>query len=214
MDIINYAEQINKINNNDYFVNLPNLSISQFLKTQECFISAVDHWSKMLGLMLYHLPTEKRVVIIRNLYDEHGEGDLSKTHTNTFKLLLESLNYKENILIYNPNLPSYSIVSKFNQGLYDAINSESWQYSVAMMGMIEYTYITVSTHIHHYLTKYLPVENINHYSLHEVLDVEHATELFGLLDENINENIKEDIINGMNKGYELMNTLYDELSKL
>lgn len=209
-NILDYANNVNNINFNKYFINLQNIPpINNFLKSQECFISAVDNWSRVFGLLLYYLPTDHhRSIIIKNLYDEHGEGDINKSHVNTFKLLLLSLNYNEEILLYNETLPSYKYIKIFNEKLKDVINTKNWIYSVAMLGMIEYTYITVSKNIHNYLCNYLTADDINHYSLHEILDVSHSTELFSLLPE-----LTDESKDGLNYGYNLMNELYINLTE-
>ena len=214
--LLKYADDINKINNNNYFIGLSrNPNIDKFLISQECFISAVDHWSRLLGLLLFYVPTDKeRLIIIKNLNDEHGHGDLNNSHTNTFKLLLKSLNYNKDILLYNENLQSYSYVDKFNNDLKKTIMTKNWVYSVAMLAMIEYTYIVVCKNIHDYLLKFLPVDEINHYSLHETLDVTHATELFSLLIPYIkNDELSDCIKEGMVNGYTTMNELYSSLSQ-
>lgn len=214
--LLKYADEVNKINNNNYFITLSkNPDINKFLISQECFISAVDHWSRLFGLLLFYVPTDKeRLIIIKNLNDEHGHGDLNNSHTNTFKLLLKSLNYKNDILLYNENLQSYSYVDKFNNNLKKAVTTKNWVYSVAMLAMIEYTYIVVCKNIHNYLLNFLPVDEINHYSLHETLDVTHATELFSLLMPHIkNEELSDCIKEGIVNGYTVMNELYSSLSQ-
>jgi hypothetical protein len=212
--LLKYADDINLIDNNNYFTTLAkNPNIDKFLISQECFISAVDHWSRLLGLLLFYVPTDKeRLIIIKNLNDEHGEGDLNSSHTNTFKLLLKSLNYDKDILLYNEELQSYNYVNKFNNNLKDIITTQSWIYSVAMLAMIEYTYVIVSKNIHIYLLNYLPINEINHYSLHETLDVTHvthATELFDLLIPYMKNNeLSSEMKSGIITGYTIMNELY------
>jgi len=215
--LLDYADVVNNIDNNNFFIKLSKIpDIDKFLVTQECFISAIDNWSKLLGLLIFYLPTDKeRLTIIKNLYDEHGDGDLNKSHTNTFKLLLKSLNYDKNILLYNDNLSSFNYVNKFNNDLKDIIMTKNWVYSVAVLGMIEYTYITVSKNIHNYLLNFLPADQINHYSLHETLDVTHATELFELIVSYIkNDELCPDIKQGILSGYNIMNELYSSLYEL
>lgn len=214
--LLKYTDDVNKINDNNYFITLSkNPNIDKFLISQECFISAVDHWSRLFGLLLFYVPTDKeRLIIIKNLNDEHGDGDLNNSHTNTFKLLLKSLNYNKDILLYNKNLQSYSHIDKFNNNLKHVITTKNWIYSVAMLAMIEYTYIVVCKNIHNYLLNFLSVDQINHYSLHETLDVTHATELFSLLIPYMkNDELSLDMKEGITNGYNIMNELYSSLSE-
>ena len=206
-------QEINKIDTNPYFQKLNTTKIENFLKSQECFIDAVDNWSKVLGILLSKVPTFKeRAIIIDNLYDEHGEGNIVNSHVNTFSKFMKSLGYEEDLLINNDNLPSHNHVKSFNDSLLEKVNNESWLFSVAMLGMIEYTYITVSKNIHKYVAQFIISEDIHHYSLHEIVDVKHATDLFELILPY--ENIKtEMIINGLITGYNLLAKLYDDLSQ-
>jgi hypothetical protein len=214
-EILTYAKNLNIIDNNPYFVTLNKIpDTKKFLLSQECFISAVDNWSKALGLLLFYAPSYKeRLVLVKNLYDEHGNGDLKLSHVNTFKSLLRSLNYQHEILIYNNTLPSYSIVDKFNNSINAAIMEKTWVYSIAMLAMIEYTYITVSKNIHNYLSNFLPRDEINHYSLHETIDETHAQELFDILEPIINIGSNMDVIkNGIKDGYDYFYILYESLN--
>ena len=211
-EILELANTLNQISTTSYFTTLPTTPIDGFLNSQECFISAVDNWSRVLGTLLLYLPSDKeRAVIIENLNDEHGNGDITKSHVNTFSALLTSLGYQKTIKVYNENLPSYSAVKKFNDNLLNEIQKGDWIYSVALLGMIEYTYIEASKHIHNYLLIYLQELQINHYSTHEVVDVRHATELFRLL-EPVKDSHGLLIIKGMYTGYTLLKNLYNDLA--
>jgi hypothetical protein len=208
--ILEYAKNINDINNNKYCLYLSDTpSLDKFLLSQESFIYGIDNWSKLLGLMIFYVPSvTERNTLIKNLYDEHGDGDINKSHVNTFKTLLSSLGYNRE---FNTNDPSYQYIKNFNEQLINNIKSKNQIFSIAMLGMIEFTYTSISKNIHQYLCNFLPKENINHYSCHEVLDASHSEELFELLvpyqDTNIND-ISEDI----KEGYQIIFELYNKLS--
>lgn len=216
--ILTIAKETNKINENSYFKNLnsstlkKNYDLKLFLDSQETFISAIDNWSKVLGLMLSKVPSDsQRSVIIENLNDEHGCGDLTKSHVNTFRMLLISLNYDKEIKLYNTTSPSYNSVRNFNVNLTNKINDSNWIFSIAILGMIEYVYVDVSKFIHNYLCNFLQSDKINHYSTHKILDVHHYTTLFELLVPHIKTNYDE-IYFGMRYGYKLINELYLSLN--
>lgn len=227
MKILDIAKYINKIDQNPYFQTLENVpNVEQFLTSQISFIKAVDHWSKILGYMLTVLPSDKeRSVIIENLYDEHGDGNPDNTHVNTFKRFIKSLDNShssDNSDGYNNSydsydgynitkLPSYEPIKEFNNRLMSKIKVSSWIYCVCMLGMIEYTYITVSRFIHNYVSNFMNPENINHYSLHEIVDVKHATDLFSLAEPYFDEHQSE-IIEGLRYGYLCMDDMYKRLS--
>jgi hypothetical protein len=226
--ILDIAKKINKIDQNPYFRTLKNIPpVEQFLISQISFIKAVNHWSKILGYMLTILPSDKeRCVIVENLYDEHGCGNPEDTHVNTFKKFIRSLDdsygsdgynngYDSSYDSYNgyniTKLPSYDPVNEFNDRLMNKIKVSSWIYCVCMLGMIEYTYITVSTAIHNYASNFIDPEKINHYSLHEIVDVKHATDLLNLAEPYFH-NHKSEIIEGLKYGYLCMDDMYKRLS--
>jgi len=208
MDILkNKCIEFNKISNNPYFKILKNNpSKQEFCQSQNDFIYAIDNWSRVLGVLLSKLPTDfERSIIIQNLYDEHGEGDIKNSHVNTFGMLLGSLGY--DVIERKPN----QFVSTFNNDLMNYVNTKNWIKSVSCIAMIEYTYITVSTIIHQYLTNYLEPDNINHYSLHEVVDIKHSDELLSLIAPYWDTHNKS-IMCGIYYGYQLIDKLYNGMS--
>lgn len=210
-NILTYAESINKINNNEYFKRLNNLSLENFISSQTDFIYAVDNWSKILGIMVSKVPSHKeRAILIKNLYDEHGNGNLEQSHVETFKKLLHNLNKNISgpLIIHVQNIEYINI---FNNQLLDATNYKNWIFCIGMLAMVEYTYITVSNIIHNYISKFIVSDDIHHYSLHEIIDETHSIELFQLVESSYT-NYKDDIFEGMNYGYQIMYELYKNLS--
>lgn len=216
--ILDFANRINKINENPYFIKLNKVpSKEKFIKSQEGFIIAIDYWSRLLGLILYNVPTDKeRLIIVKNLFDEHGNGDINKSHVNTFKLFMESLGYNgyqlsdNNILENNYDSGIYN--NKFIENIKNVVLSENWIFAISALGMIEYTYINVSNNIHNYAKNFLNPDEINHYNLHEILDLSHATDFFELVIPYYDD-YNQDILNGIQKGYDIMYELYNSLSK-
>lgn len=207
---------INKMDSNPYVIKLLSIShpptLKNFLTSQDSFIDAIDQWSHLLGKMLSKVPSHReRLVIVENLYDEHGEGDLNKAHVNTFKAFIQSLDASSAVDLYNPNKKTYQIVRHFYEKLHYFIDHYDWKFSVAMLGMIELVYVTISGAIHKYAKLHLIDQTINHYSLHETLDTRHANELFALI-KPFYENDPELIESGLKAGYDAMFSLYSELS--
>jgi hypothetical protein len=197
------AEKTNKISDNVYFKNLESLPLADFYNTQKEFVSAIDNWSKALALLLAKLPSYKeRLVILKNLNDENGDGNPDNSHVVTFHKFLQQVNPKHDFEMRTNNG-----VSKFNEKLNYYIKDRSWKFSCAIIGMIEYTYITISRLINKYVTKYKKVEY--HYSAHEILDVDHYRDLFNLVKDDYDKN--EDIRNGLQTGYDLFEELYNNL---
>lgn len=216
--IINFANTINNIQKNKYFININNSNIENFITSQIKFIEAIDHWSKILGLMIYKVPSYKeRLILINNLNDEHGDGDPNKNHVNTFKNLLDSLinktdkNEEYYLTKYKQLEFGNDPIENFNKALIRTTQKD-WIFSVSAFAMIEYTYIKVSSMIHKYLLNYFEPNKIHHYTEHEILDETHALELFKLI-EPYYEIYKDVIEIGIAEGYTIINEMYDGLNR-
>jgi hypothetical protein len=210
IELLKICDDINKIENNPYFQNLRNNFeyLPIFIQQQKSFSLAVDHWSKILGKLIYKVPTYKeRFVIIRNLYDEHGNGDLNNSHVCTIKRFicsLENITTKHSLLNYDSNVQKI-----LNNSLDEILETKSWIFVVSVLGIVEYTFITVSKLINEYVSNFIEQNKIEHYSLHEILDIEHATELLSLVLPYINDDEKNnDIYEGIKFGYDIMDNLY------
>ncbi|RYZ84846.1 MAG: iron-containing redox enzyme family protein, partial [Proteobacteria bacterium] len=79
---------------NPYFQALRDGSFSKedFIETQIQFFFAVVFFSRPMSALAAKVPSpELRMEILRNVWEEHGEGDLTKIHGRTFTVLLERL---------------------------------------------------------------------------------------------------------------------------
>jgi pyrroloquinoline-quinone synthase len=214
--ILEHANNINKINENKYFIGLTNdVPLTNFLDSQRSFGKAVDNWSKILGLMLNKVPSEnERIVIVENLYDEHGSGNINNCHVNTFKQFIQSLDNINIKLNSNLNLDlNLNYIIDFNNELLCLIQNNNWIYGVCLLGMIEYTYITISKNIHNYISKFINPTKIIHYSLHEIMDIKHSTDLFSMVLPYLQKDpeLMNDIKNGIQDGYQIFDKLYNNL---
>lgn len=199
-----------QISSNPYLIKLrKNPPIENFITSQISFVDAIDQW----GIIFLKLASksdnlEERRILIKNLFDEHGGNQSTETaHVNTFKKLIQSLDSNKEIKLYDQTSPTYQLTKKFYDQLHQVIDSQPISYSLAMLGMIEHVYIDVSKEIHQYLRKHLGDQEINHYSEHEILDVEHSTDLLNLLQDD------ELSTDGLEKGYQLLDQLYVDMSK-
>jgi pyrroloquinoline-quinone synthase len=207
MDII-----LNKVNelkmNNKYCDYLTKENKEIFIKTQIPFKDAVDNWSKILGKMITKVPSYKeRIVLIKNLWDEHGNGNLEESHVITFQKFINSLSDSE----IEPSENAKRSVFTFNHYLNYCCNHESWIFSIAVLGIIEYVYVDISSKIHDYISLFIDKDKINHYSCHEVLDKTHSHELFEILVPYL-EQYKNEIFAGFAYGICKFDELYQGMS--
>lgn len=225
-DIEQYAHTINDIENNPYFVILTKIPTKEsFVRSQRTFVTAIDFWSKILASVMMQMPSDKeRTVIMKNLWDEHGCGNPANSHVETFKEFMRSLG-SDNLTVGYLHADSgvLNFIKSLN-GLYETHlepkdygdKDERLQlvYAVAALGMIEFTYVTVSKRIHQYALTFLEPKTISHYSIHETIDVGHARDLFSLVGENwLDSDFQNDVKRGIETGYRLMYDLYENLSK-
>ena len=205
---------INKIDDNLFIIKLRNnIGIDKFIKTYIYFEEAVNNWSIILSKLIVKVPTYKeRYPVINNLYDEHGNGNLNENHVSTFKRLMEKLIDVNNDKSYEKYLveSSKNEIDSFNSTLESIIDNRNWLYSFAVLGMIEYVYITISKEIHCYVKNFIN-SDVDHYSIHEIVDDKHSKDFFDVLNDHYLEN-KLLINEGLQKGYDIFNKLYYELA--
>ena len=175
------------------------------------FYYAVDYWVK--ALKLFHAKLLKNFYIIcaniinENIEDELGIKNNNISHCDTFKNLLSNVkkymlkNNIENKLFFDDNnldTINKKSVFDFNNKITNIIENKSIEYISAFLGIIEYSYVSISNIIKIYLDNY----NIEqqHYKIHELLDIKHATDFFEIAIKIINYNSTNDgnIINANN----------------
>lgn len=195
---------------NIFFQSLKNgeLSYEEFIETQYQFYYAVTHFTKPLALVAGAIPDYgSRINILKNIWEEHGEGDLTKTHGSTFTELLSRLTRKEVVL-----KPATSAVTKFNSTLDETCKNAHYLKSVAMIGMIERMFSEISHFIGAAIVErgWMDSKDMIHYSVHQELDVIHAQDFFDILKPF---EAKESILikEGLELGSETFLTLYREL---
>lgn len=207
--------EANDFAENEFFKNLrKDMSKEDFIKTQKQFFYAVIHFVSPLALVAAAIPSyEERVKIIKNLWEEHGEGEMSQTHGQTFKELLRRLTGKT-----DPVIPAAGDgVSKFNSTLDTVSKNASFLVSVAMIGMIERMFADISSYIGAAITErgWLDRERIIHYSVHQELDCIHAEDFFSIVRPYYSDDEKRKLIDeGLELGMKTFLDLYSDLNKL
>lgn len=229
--IMELAKKYNQIENTEYFKNLAenNIKPINFILDQYNFSVAINYWSKILGYLLSLLNNpDDRLSVLKNLYDESGNLGMHDDHITTFSHFIDSFQpvydtnvFSEEIIKKNAaTKPVVNFVAKIQELTYGH-SSHDIIYICATLGMIEYTYITVSKIIHNYAKHVLNTEDITHYSMHEILDVSHSTDLFKIIT-NLKIGFESNIPNeqkfmsivekGIKNGYDMLNDYYNSNS--
>ncbi|MFL5785537.1 MAG: TenA family transcriptional regulator [Bacteriovoracaceae bacterium] len=167
---------------NPFFVDLSNgeMSFDEFIRTQEQFYYAVTNFASPLALVAANLPDYKnRLKILKNLWEEHGEGNLDDTHGATFTELVRRLTGNTNVNFPNAEAP----VLLFNSTLDGICRHHHYMKGIAALGMIERMFADISHFIGTAIVErgWLPNERLIHYTVHQKLDTQHAEDFFSIV---------------------------------
>lgn len=160
--------------NSLYFKFLQTCNKEEFLQSQIPFYYAVQAFPQMLLKLASLIETsEERLLVMENLWEEHGNGDSNGFHTTTFKKHLEVLSEDEITLFKNP------FVTEWVHSILDK------NYSIAQLGSclagIEYMYAVISEDIATFIDTLNLNENSVHYTKHSKLDWSHGQELLDVV---------------------------------
>jgi Iron-containing redox enzyme len=159
-----------------YFRALSDGSFSRedFIETQIQFCFAVVFFSRPVAVLAARLPrAEMRLILLDNVEEEHGHGDLRFSHERTFRTLLERLGVAKG---YAESRAMWPEVRAFNTVLSGLCLLDDPFTGLAALGIIEDLFSGISAFIGRALIErgWLAKDQIVHYAKHEVLDVEHA----------------------------------------
>lgn len=169
---------------NPYFRALRDGSFERadFVETQIQFYFAVVFFSRPMAALAAKIPfPEQRVEILRNVWEEHGEGQRSFMHGTTFLELLRRLGG-----ITPQDVDARALwpeVRAFNTVLVGACVLDEYLVGASLLGMVERLFADISTWIGRGIVArgFLPEAQLIHYDLHEKLDHRHSDDFFALL---------------------------------
>lgn len=201
---------------NPYFVNLANGSFQKpdFVETQIQFYFAVVFFSRPMAALAAKIPSpEQRIEVLRNVWEEHGEGQLSYGHGSTFVEFLHRLDRVTAEQIRCRGL--WPGVRIFNTTLAGAAVLDDFLVSVGMLGIIERMFSDISAWIGRGIVErgWMTEDRMIHYKLHQKLDIKHSEDFFAILKEPYNESPENryHIEQGLRLGATLFNDLYTGL---
>ncbi len=158
------------------------LSLADFRSAQEQFYFAVAFFSRpMAGLLARSPDYASRIDLLRNVVEEHGGFQLSSSHAETFLAFLQTLGSDPAQVRGQRPSPA---VHAFNSVLYSACLLEELEVGIACVSVIEHAFARLSAEIGQAVVAqgWVPREKLLHYALHSELDLQHADELFRLLE--------------------------------
>lgn len=169
---------------NPYLVALRDGSLRRedFVETQIQFHAAVEAFHQPMAALAVRIPDlPSRTAILRNVWEEVGEGDPAAAHGPTFRELLWRLDRVPEARV-RAAIP-WPEVDAFNLALHGACAVAPYRVGAAAMGMIERMFCEISGAIGRGIVArgWLPAERMIHYDLHETLDVRHAQDFFDVV---------------------------------
>jgi pyrroloquinoline-quinone synthase len=156
-----------------------------FVETQIQFFFAVVFFGRPMAAVAAKIPSgERRVEVLRNVWEEHGEGNFSLAHASTFLELLHRLAGVTEAEVERRAL--WPEVRAFNTVLTGAAVLDTHLVSVGMMGIVERMFVDISAAIGRGIVGngWLPDSRLVHYKLHAKLDVKHSDDFFEVLSES------------------------------
>ena len=201
---------------NPYFVNLREKSFDKedFLETQMQFFYAVIFFSRPMAALAAKIPTpELRLEVLRNVWEEHGEGSLTHGHGRTFLEFLRRLGGVREEDVYLRGL--WADVRIFNTTLSGASVLDDFIVAVGTLGMIERMFSDISAWIGQGVIAngWLTEDEMIHYKLHQELDIKHSEDFFKILDAPFQKSAENRYLieQGLRLGATVFNNLYTGL---
>ena len=144
----------------------------EFLKSQVPFFYAVEAFPRMLCKLAMSIEhSEQRLLVIENIWEEHGQGNQAQFHTQSYQTYLKSIGW-DGVLFTNPWVQSW--IKQIFHLPQDAI------YLASYLSGIEYLYALMSQDIAQYVSGLDLVCEQHHYAKHAVLDWNHGFELLSV----------------------------------
>jgi pyrroloquinoline-quinone synthase len=174
--------------NNRYLTSVASgdMGKDDFIETQIQFYFAVVFFSRPMAALAAKIPHPKlRVEILRNVWEEHGEGDPARMHGATFVEFLSRLTGFDGARMAAEieRRALWPEVRVFNTTLMGACVLEDYLIGTAMLGMIERMFCDISRWLGKGVVErgWLQADRMIHYNLHEKLDIKHAGDFFEVL---------------------------------
>lgn len=202
--------------NNPYFVNLREKTFEKadFVETQIQFYYAVIFFSRPMAALAAKIPTpELRLEVLRNVWEEHGEGSLTQGHGKTF---LEFLRRLDNVSVEDVHLRGlWADVRIFNTTLSGVSVLDDFIVAVGTLGIIERMFSDISAWIGQSVIAngWLAENQMIHYALHQELDIKHSEDFFKIIETPYTKSADNRYLieQGLRLGATLFNNLYGGL---
>jgi len=169
---------------NPYLVALADgsLNLEDFTETQIQFYYAVVFFNRPMAACAAKIPSTKlRREILRNVWEEHGEGEDEEAHGETFLAFLAGLAGLTQKEVLSRTL--WPEVRMFNTTLTGACIVDEYLIGVGVLGMIERMFADIAARIGNSVVQrgWFSPDELIHYKVHAEIDIRHAQDFFDVL---------------------------------
>ena len=213
-----FAEQLKLetgIDSNIYFESLKDgsLTLDQFRRTQEQFYFCVAFFSRPMMALVGRIPDAvRRLELLRNVVEEHGDFEETSFHQHTFESFLRSIGSTVNEL--EDQQRQWPEVRAFNSSLIGACLMDELEVGIGCMGIIEHCFANISSMIAKYVVDrgWVELSELRHYRVHAKLDIQHAQDFFELIEDSWSDPIRRTFVEqGLRLGIYIFDRLYQSL---
>lgn len=208
------------IEDRPYFRDLSSGKItkSEFIQSQIEFSHLVSFFSRPMATAIGNIPNPyRRMKIVENLWEEHGNGVAEKVHGKTILTLIDRLGGDSSKIDDSSLMPN---VITFNQALRGASAFEDYRFATAAFSGIERSFVDISTVICNAIVNngWLPADKVTHYALHKEIDIQHAKDFLSVANDDwVNpvhrQLIKKGIVFGANLFTDTYSAFYENIKK-
>ena len=214
--LIDRVLEQSEFRDNIYFkaLNEKNFRKEDFVETQKQFYFAVIFFSRAMSALAAKLPTlDMRLEVVRNVWEEHGEGTIKQSHGESFQEFLKRIHNVTLKDVHQAKL--WPEMRTFNTALIGATVLDDYLVGVSCMGIIERMFVEISNWIGKGITEngWLTEDQMIHYNLHETLDIKHSQDFFDILEKPWQQSIENKYLieQGLMLGASIFNQLYTSL---
>ena len=163
------------------------MDLAYFRRTQEQFSFAVTFFPRPMSALVGRITDpRRRLDVLRNLVEEHGEFDEAAFHHTTFRRFLSTIGGDPAGL---DGVRIWPCVRAFNSVLTAACVLDELEVGICCMGVIEQAFAGVSAAIGQAVVRrgWVPAGRLVHYKLHAEVDERHAEEFFAVVENTLDD---------------------------
>ncbi|MCC3355385.1 TenA family transcriptional regulator [Bacillus sp. REN16] len=171
----------------------------------------VLYFPRFLSAILTNMSDYRmRMPLVENLFEEHGKMNEKYVHSETYKEFLTGIGVSEEEI--KESKPSIAVIA-YNRGLTDLCLHYHYLEGLAALGVIEEIVARVSPLVGQFAKSNYGSENksLVHFTDHEVLDVQHANEIYEVVALSYDGDQKQIIERGLQFGMYYHSRMYTDI---